>query len=289
MKLASFLQSGYIDQPFCFVMGNPVEQSLSPEIQNYAARHHGLDWTYHKVEVLEDELEDAATLFHQKNFKGANITIPYKRAVMPFLDVIKKSAQEAGAVNTIVKKAGIITGYNTDEYGFSQPLLKFADILKHGTALIYGSGGACAAVVYALIQHFHVEKIFIATRNEGACNSQSEMIQIISYASVPDVFPGVDIIINSTPLGMGDLKDQSPLDPDLLSQISSKICYDLIYTPMYTRFLKECSDKGAITINGLPMFIHQAAKAFELWTGKEFPVEEAGNLLLNKLKVTGED
>jgi shikimate dehydrogenase len=262
---------------------------LSPEIQNYAARHHGLDWTYHKVEVLEDELEDAATLFHQKNFKGANITIPYKRAVMPFLDVIKKSAQEAGAVNTIVKKAGIITGYNTDEYGFSQPLLKFADILKHGTALIYGSGGACAAVVYALIQHFHVEKIFIATRNEGACNSQSEMIQIISYASVPDVFPGVDIIINSTPLGMGDLKDQSPLDPDLLSQISSKICYDLIYTPMYTRFLKECSDKGAITINGLPMFIHQAAKAFELWTGKEFPVEEAGNLLLNKLKVTGED
>jgi shikimate dehydrogenase len=289
MKLASFLQSGYLDQPFCFVMGTPVEHSLSPEIHNLAARHHGLDWTYHKVEVLEDELEEATGLFHQKHFTGANITIPHKRSVMPYLDIIKKSAQEAGAVNTIVKKAGIITGYNTDEFGFSQPLLKFADILKHGTAIVFGSGGACAAVVYALLHHFHIEKIYIVTRNKNACNSHTEMIQVIAYESVPDVISTADIIINSTPLGMGDLKDRSPLDPVLLAHLPSKICYDLIYSPLHTRFLNECRDHGAITINGLPMFIHQAAKAFELWTGKEFPAKEAENLLLNTLKVAGED
>lgn len=289
MKLASFLQSEYIDQPFCFVMGNPVEHSLSPEVHNFAARHHGLDWTYHKVKVLEDELEVASGLFHQKHFIGANITIPHKRSIMPYLDIIKKSAKEAGAVNTIVKKAGIVTGYNTDEFGFSQPLMKFADILKHGTAIVFGSGGACAAVVYALLNHFHVEKIYIVTRNKNACNSQTEMIQIVSYASVPDVIAAADIIINTTPIGMGDSKDHSPLVPELLADVNSKICYDLIYTPLRTRFLKECGDHGAITINGLPMFIHQAAKAFELWTGKVFPVHEAESLLLNKLKVNGED
>ncbi|MCA1801075.1 MAG: shikimate dehydrogenase [Rhodothermaceae bacterium] len=289
MKLASFLQSGSTDQPFCFVMGNPVEHSYSPEIHNFAARQYGLDWTYHKVEVLEDELEEASRLFHLKHFTGANITIPHKRSVIPYLDIIRKSAQEAGAVNTIVKKAGIISGYNTDEYGFSQPLLQFADILKHGTAIVFGSGGACAAVVYALMHHFHVNKIYVVTRNKSACNSQTELIQIISYASVPDVIATADIIINSTPLGMGSFKDNSPLDPDLLAEVKSKICFDLIYNPLRTRFLKECGANGAITINGLPMFIHQAAKAFELWTGKEFPIDEAENLLINKLKVTGED
>lgn len=289
MKLSSFLQSGYLDQPFGFVMGSPVEHSLSPDIHNFAARKHNLDWTYYKVEVSPDELEEAAGLFHQKHFIGANVTIPFKRAVMPYLDMIKKSAQEATAVNTVVKKAGIITGYNTDEHGFSQPLLQYADILKHGTALIFGSGGACGAVVYALIHHFHVEKIYVVTRKSGNFSDQSDMIRFIPYSEVPGVISSVNILINSTPLGMGEYSDQSPLDPHLLSEITSKICYDLIYTTLQTKFLKECRQNGAIVINGLPMFIHQAAKAFELWTGKGFPVEEAENLVLNKLKVTGEN
>ncbi|MFU8859984.1 MAG: shikimate dehydrogenase [Cyclonatronaceae bacterium] len=289
MRLSSFLQSGYLDQPFGFVMGNPVEHSLSPELHNFAARRHDLDWTYYKVEVSPDELEEATSLFHQKHFIGANVTIPFKRAVMPHLDMIKKSAQEANAVNTVVKKAGIITGYNTDGHGFSQPLLQYADMLKHGTALIFGSGGACGAIVYSLFHYFSVEKIFVVTRKPESFSNESDLIRFISYSDVSGVFSSADIIINSTPLGMGDYQDQSPLDTELLPETTSKICYDIIYTPLYTKFLKDCRQHGAIVINGLPMFIHQASKAFELWTGKEFPVKEAENLILNKLKVTGED
>jgi shikimate dehydrogenase len=284
MNLSSFLQSGYTDQPFCLVMGDPVEHSLSPEIHNFASRHHNLDWSYYKVQVRHDELKEATQLFHLKTFVGANITIPHKQAIMPFLDMIKKSAQEAHAVNTIAVKAGILTGYNTDEYGFSQPLLRYADMLKHGSALIFGSGGASAAVIYALIHYFSVEKIYVVSRYEQAKISHSPTVSVIGYGSVGEVIGNVNIIVNATPMGMTGFPDESPLESGLLASVSGKICYDLIYRPLQTTFLADCTDNGGIAVNGLPMFMHQAAKAFELWTGKPFPVEEAETQLLNKLK-----
>lgn len=284
MKLASFIESGYIDQPFCFVMGTPIEHSLSPEIHNLAARSHNLDWTYYKVEVADDEMEEASSLFHLKNFVGANVTIPHKRSVMKYLDMVKKSAQAVNAVNTVVRKAGILAGYNTDEYGFAQPLLPCADLIKHGSAIVFGTGGTSSAVMYALTHYFMVDKIYLVTRDVSDKTISAEPVTLIDYSMVSDFIDDANIIINASPMGMKGYPEESPLDSDLMPRISSKICYDLVYNPLQTRFLKEAREQGATTINGLPMFIHQAAKSFELWTGEIFPVDEAGNLVMNKLK-----
>jgi shikimate dehydrogenase len=286
MKLASFIKSGYIDQPFCVVLGNPVEQSMSPDIHNLAARKLELPWTYYKVEVTDEELEEAAGLFQLKNFVGANITIPHKRAIMQYVDIVKKSAEAINAVNTIVRSAGIITGYNTDEHGFSQPLNPCGDRIKHGTAMVFGTGGASSAVIYALNHSCAVDKIYVVTRDLTDKNMPSDPLFLIDYSMIPDYLDEVSIIINTTPVGMGELEDQSPMDSKLMPLVSNKICYDLIYNPLETRFLREASENGATTINGLPMFIHQAAEAFKLWTGQEFPVDEAANLVINELKKT---
>ncbi|MFT6716036.1 MAG: shikimate dehydrogenase [Saprospiraceae bacterium] len=190
---------------------------------------------------------------------GLNVTIPYKEAVIPYLDKLDDSAKNVGAVNTIkIDRSGgkvILTGYNTDTYGFRESL-KYSLATHHQKALILGTGGAAKAAHFVL-KNIGLEVLFVS-RNPRKDNE-------VSYDSLNEIavknFP---LIVNSSPVGMHPHIEKCPDIPyEFLD--SNNLLFDLIYNPEETLFLKKGKDKGALTQNGLPMLILQAEKAWEIW------------------------
>lgn len=190
-----------------------------------------------------------------KDIKGLNVTIPYKQAIIPYLDEVSKIAKKIGAVNTIqISKKGKLKGYNTDWYGFYyslKPLLKF----QHKKALILGTGGASKAIEYALtklkIQYLLVSR----TKQEG----------VITYEDIDaNLMSEYTIVINTTPVGtFPNIKDKPQLDYSLFTP--KHIAYDLIYNPEETTFLRLAKEHGAKTKNGYEMLVLQAERAWEIW------------------------
>lgn len=197
------------------------------------------------------EIEEVNELFLNPDLKGFNVTIPYKEAIIPFLDELDPVAQEIGAVNCVKIENGRKIGFNTDAFGFENslmPLLKF----HHQNALILGDGGAAKAIKYSLSKHLIVYKT--VTRNGDFKFSDLTDDHISSHT----------IIINCTPLGtFPDVEDCPELPYESLS--SQHLMYDLIYNPSKTEFLKRGEAKGAIIKNGLEMLVLQAEKSWEIW------------------------
>ncbi|MBE9490973.1 MAG: shikimate dehydrogenase [Bacteroidetes bacterium] len=237
------------------LIGKGIDYSFSKIYFTNKFENEGLPHTYQNfdIESIDSFLDIIKTT---KDLKGLNITIPYKEAVIPFLDKLDKIAEEIGAVNTIkISTKGELTGYNTDYYGFKksiEPYLKS----YHKKALILGTGGASKAIAYAL-KKLGIEYNYVS---RTASNIATYTYQTLSE----EIIENHQIIINCTPLGTSPNTNNCPHIPyDAITK--EHLLYDLIYNPEETKFLTIGKIKGAKTYNGLEMLKLQADKAWEIW------------------------
>jgi len=259
------------------ILGSPVGHSLSPVMHNAAFEALALDYRYIPLPVAPEQLAAAVHGLKSMGFVGANVTIPHKVTIMPYLDELDPSAQLAGAVNTLVIKQGKCIGYNTDAQGFIQSLATKNIRLQGKTAVILGAGGAARAVACGLVGH-GIASIMIGTRSAVKAEAFVESIPGATKLQGCDwdqplfveALTQCDLLINCTPLGM---KSNSVVVPPINWQAVNKtaIVCDVVYTPPLTPLLAMAEQHGHVTINGAGMLIEQGALAFELWTGKSAP------------------
>ncbi|MFN3393509.1 MAG: shikimate dehydrogenase [Candidatus Thermochlorobacter sp.] len=281
------------------LIGYQIGYSLSPLMHNIAAEHLGLPYTYalfeiHSLESLVTALAGAKAL----GIVGFNITIPYKERILPYLDLLSAEASETKAVNTVLNQDGQLIGYNTDIYGFAEPLLPFKSYVDGNDVAVFGAGGAARAVVQALRQYFKPSCIHIIARDEFKANAlkdhfkrRSKSLNIAAHLfdaeNLESVLASAHLIINATPLGTDSprtpLHSAMPFPAEWKIWSPHKIAYDLVYRPKLTPFLRTAQESGATIIPGFEMLIAQGAKSFEIWTGKEMPREIVRGALLEAL------
>ncbi len=238
------------------LIGKPVKHSFSKGY--FTEKFDQLQLHQHAYELFElEEIKQLPELLSRHpNLKGLNVTLPYKKQVIPYLDQLSEEAQRIGAVNTILVGSDGLRGFNTDYYGFKNSLTAWAGEALPNQALVLGQGGASAAILAAL-EDLGVFSL-IATRNpKGPAITYQELAEY-SLTDYP-------LIINTTPLGMAPNVQEMP--PINLAQLNSNhFIYDLVYNPLETRLMKEGSERGAHVKNGLEMLHLQAEKAWEIWT-----------------------
>ncbi|NIP62896.1 MAG: shikimate dehydrogenase [Nitrosopumilaceae archaeon] len=285
LTLSQFVRSSKSNRPHYLLLGHPVEHSCSPLMHNTALQHHNIEAEYHAINVQNSELTDLASFLNKDPFLGANVTIPYKRSIANYMDRIDASAQQIGAINTIVKNDYQIEGYNTDYAGFIEPLQSYGFELEGASAIIFGTGGAARAIVYGLTE-MGVEEIFLVSRSPNRITSYRDhrRVQIVSYENWTSFAEDALLIVNATPLGMHPNVDSSPVRDQEKSYLEGTICYDIVYNPVETQFLKQATEAEAQTIDGLEMLIQQGSKSFELWTGHSFPINVVRDTLYEKFK-----
>lgn len=260
------------------LIGWPVSHSFSPAMHNAAAQALGLNWTYVPLPVAPENVASAVAGLAALGFRGVNVTVPHKQAVMPLLAELEPGAQAIGAVNTIVvAENGRLTGHNTDWAGFLADLLAHDIAVANRDCLLLGAGGSARAVAYGLAKsgarvHILARRI---SQTEGLIMDlrpyfpQAQFIghPLTELAQVALRLPA-PLIINSTPLGMKPNETSSPWPNDLPLPHGATV-YDLVYNPRRTRLLQQAEAAGCRAINGLGMLVQQGAKAFTLWTGQE--------------------
>jgi shikimate dehydrogenase len=224
------------------------------------------DINYDLHELKEDKLDE---FFTKRDFKGLNVTIPYKEKVIPYLDFIEESAKKIGAVNTIVNKNGKLTGYNTDYYGFEYLLKYFKIDIKDQVVMILGSGGASKCIA-TLLKDLNSKKVIIVSRNP--------ISNMISYDEISN-YQETSIVINTTPVGMSPNINENVFDFDKLNNL--KVAIDVVYNPLNTLFMMEAKKRKIASYGGLMMLIAQAVKANELFTGKKYLEEMIATLYLD--------
>ncbi len=269
------------------VIGHPISHSLSPIMHQTALDHYGIDAAYIALDLSQSQLHEFISWCNHDNFLGCNITIPHKEAFNEIVDEIDPFAKEVGVVNTLVKKNYKLIGYNTDVYGFLQPLKPFLHETTYSRAIIFGTGGASRAVKTALESEGFEELIFVSRKpHRRNIYSEQTSIKIVDYNQWQSFASEAELFVNTTPVGMYPNSNKTFLRDDEAKFLEGKICYDLVYNPLKTKFLQLAEAHGANCINGLDMLIYQGSKSFELWTGNEFPVDKIRNKLTDSLKVT---
>lgn len=260
------------------LFGDPIAHSISPQFQNAAFRALKLPLCYLAFQVKAEELSQAVAGARTLGFKGFNVTIPHKRAIITYLDEITPFAQKLGAVNTVKREGDRLIGYNTDGEGFIRSLTRCGFDSKGKVVLLLGAGGAARAVAYALAQE-GAEQIVIANRTmEHALDLVSDLTAegvqaaAINLSQLPSFAKVAQVIVNTSPVGMYPYEDAEPIIPSRLIEKEHLVC-DLIYNPRPTRLLREARERGAETLDGLGMLVWQGALACEIWTGKLPPIE----------------
>ncbi|MBD8032057.1 shikimate dehydrogenase [Solibacillus merdavium] len=251
------------------VIGDPIAQSKSPEMHNAWYEEENVDAAYIPVHVKHEHLQQAVASFKLLGASGWNVTIPHKQTIIPFLDELDELAAKMGAVNTVVRTAeGKLKGYNTDGPGFVKALEQVIGTNKRDAPiLLIGAGGAARGIAFAL-QLIGYSDITIANRTvENAQQITDEMNegQAISLQQAEQNLAAFQIFIQTTPAGMttGDFA----LPFSLEKFPASAIAADIVYNPLMTPFLQAAEQKGATIVNGLGMFVHQGAIAYEYWLG----------------------
>lgn len=253
------------------LIGGKLGHSLSPQIHGIIMKKLGIKGTYDLFEVKDEELKNKIEELRALNVKGVNITIPYKTKIIKYLDKISPEAEKIGAINTLDFKNGALIGYNTDYYGFGVSL-KNSDInVNNKSAVILGSGGASRAVMQYLLDN-NIKEVIFVSRTPKATTTGIKDFKIISYQAM-DKLNYMDIIINCTPCGMYPDIESCPVDKNVLEKFSTAV--DLIYNPENTLFLRQASQAGLKTLNGLYMLVAQAAASQEIWQG----IKIGGNLV----------
>jgi len=235
---------------------------LSPELHNYWIKNNNIDAIYEKKKLNEDQLEQFISKVRDNKIDGINVTVPFKKKVIPYLDELSSEAQSTQSVNTIYKRDGNIIGHNTDIFGFETSIKKAKYYLENKEVLILGAGGVVSSIIFSLIK-MKASKIKISNRTKEKAKNIKKLynnIEIIEWGEVSDF----DIIINATSLG---LKKEDNLNFDFSSVTRDKFFYDVIYNPSETNFLKIGRKLGHKTLNGKLMFIYQALSSFNIWHG----------------------
>ena len=244
------------------VIGNPISHSLSPKLQNYWIKNHNIDAIYEKEKLNEDELEKLFVNMRNKKVNGANVTVPFKKAVIPFLDKLSAEAKSTQAVNTIYLENDKLIGHNTDIDGFELGIRKINYNISNKKIFIIGAGGVVPSIIYAL-NKMKVSEISIANRTREKAENLKNLfgeLKILEWGEIPDF----DMIINATSIG---LKKDDEINLNFSSIGKNKLFYDVIYNPKETNFLKIGKELGNATENGKLMFIYQAISAFNVWHG----------------------
>lgn len=266
------------------LIGHPIAHSLSPAIQNAAFEYHGRQERYELWDTESTQLEERVQRLRDDTFRGANVTVPYKQAVMPYLDRLDPLAEQTGAVNTIVNEDGRLAGYNTDVTGFEQALSAAVFSMKEARAVVLGAGGVARAVGLVLA-HGGVSSIDLCDIDAARARELAEHLRSIAAertvvrAHVPadaafrDAVANCRLLVNCTPAGTQDsaFEGKSPLEEDAMP--SGALVFDLVYNPPLTPLMAAAQERGAQTAGGLSMLVYQAAASFRLWTGLDAPVD----------------
>jgi 3-dehydroquinate dehydratase / shikimate dehydrogenase len=266
------------------IIGSPVAHSASPAMHNQAFASLDLDFVY-----LPFEVKDLAEFFRRFvrsetreidwNLRGLSVTIPHKSAVIPLLDEVDETARKIGAVNTVVVNEDRLIGYNTDVQGAIEPLEKACSLTGESCAVI-GAGGSARAVIYGLLERGARVTVFARHPDKPRDFSESFGVRVLPIESLVSI--DASVLINTTPVGMcGHSEGLSPVPRQALS--GRRIVYDLVYNPIDTRLLIDARAERCQTIGGLEMLIAQAARQFELWTGRKPPIEAMRDAALDRI------
>ena len=272
------------------IFGYPIGHSLSPLMQNTAFAYHGIDAVYLPFAVHPEHLETAVKALRALAIRGVNVTIPHKQTVMPWLDELAPEARLIGAVNTIHFKEGRLIGYNTDGIGFVRSLEEGGAQVTGQRVLLLGAGGAARAIAVQLCLS-GVQQLYVANRTRARAEELATSLkQSIRHTHIRVIameehaltacLPELDIVVNATSVGM------RPHDPELLPAtclLPRHLVCDIVYHAQETPLLRAAKQQGARAVDGLGMLIHQGAEAFEIWTGRSFPISLIRAKLLEAL------
>jgi shikimate dehydrogenase len=237
-------------------------------MHNAALGALGLDWQYVLLPTPPDQIALVVNRIRTGELSGANVTIPHKQAIMPFLDQIDPAAQAVGAVNTIVRRADRLIGYNTDTVGFKRALLETGVMVKDRACAVLGAGGSARAVMYVLRElGAHITVYARDVAKARVVSSDARALTELTH-----IDPVTQLIVNTTPVGLSPNIADSPW-PDDAPLPTGALVFDLINNPPRTRLMQQAEQAGLRAVNGWSMLVYQGAAAFELWTGVEPPVE----------------
>jgi len=242
------------------VIGNPIEHSLSPKLHNHWIKKNKIDAFYDKKLLNEDGIEGIISQVKKGEIDGINITVPFKKLVIPFLDELSPEANESQSVNTIYKENDKVIGHNTDIAGFELGLRHFKYDVKDKKVFILGSGGVVSSIILAL-KKMGTSKIIISNRTKKKAEELKKSfsdLELIEWGKIPEFH----MIVNATSIG---LKEGDEIKLDYADIGPNKFFYDVIYNPKQTNFLKKAKMFGNQTENGKMMFIYQAHQAFTIW------------------------
>jgi len=242
------------------VIGNPIEHSLSPKLHNYWIKENNIEAMYDKKQLSENEIKGIITEVKNEKINGINVTVPFKKSVIPFLDELTPLANETQSVNTIFKKDNKVFGDNTDVGGFEQGLKHINYSVKNKKVFILGAGGVAPSIIIAL-KRLGAIKITLSNRTKEKAEDLKKKysdLEIIDWGETPDF----NVIINATSLG---LKNHDEIKLNYTDMGSNKLFYDVIYNPRQTKFLSKAKQLGNQIENGKMMFVYQAHQAFTIW------------------------
>jgi len=242
------------------VIGDPIEHSLSPKLHRYWIKKNNIDATYDKKQLNEIDIKGIITEVKNEKINGINVTVPFKKSVIPFLDQLSPEAKETQSVNTIYKRNDKVIGHNTDTGGFELALKYINYDVKNKKIFVLGAGGTAPSIIIAL-KKMEASKIILSNRTRKKAEDLKKIftnLEIIDWGKTPDF----NMIINATSLG---LKKDDVIKLDYADIGPNKLFYDIIYNPKQTNFLKKAKQFGNQIENGKMMFIYQAHQAFTVW------------------------
>ncbi len=242
------------------VIGNPIGHSLSPKLHNHWIKENNINAVYDKRQLNESDVKGIISEVKKGRIDGINVTVPFKRSVVPFLDQLTPLAKEVQSVNTIFKKDNKIVGDNTDIGGFRQALKHINYNVKNKKVVIVEAGGVVPSIITTL-KRLKVAKITLSNRTKEKAEDLKKIysdLEIIDWGEISDF----NMIINATSLG---LKNNDEIKLNYADIGPNKLFYDIIYNPSKTKFLSKAKQFGNQIENGKMMFIYQAQLTFEIW------------------------
>ncbi|MDH5723713.1 MAG: shikimate dehydrogenase [Alphaproteobacteria bacterium] len=253
------------------VIGHPIAHSKSPLIHEFWIKKNDLAGHYKAIDIAPESLEKSVNELIEQGYKGFNVTVPHKVAIMELCSEVDNTAKTIGAVNTVFIKNGKLSGSNTDAFGFIQNIRENAPDYDFGSgpALVLGAGGAARAVIYGLLEAGAPEIILTNRTLEKAQElaghfSDLGKITVIDWDKREDALAGIALIVNTTSLGMNG---KAPLEISLERLPQEALVCDIVYAPLMTALLEQAKARGNKIVTGIGMLLHQARPGFELWHG----------------------
>jgi|YNPMSStandDraft_2_1061718.scaffolds.fasta_scaffold00734_13 shikimate dehydrogenase len=266
------------------IIGSSLSHSLSPSLFQIVSNYHNINLVYLPFEIAESQLSEAILGLKALNFRGVNVTIPYKEKCFKFCDCLSEEAETIEAVNVLYFSNDKIYGYNTDIFGILESLSPYKEKLVKKNFLIIGAGGAAKSAVYTIIKEFSPFRIYLAVRNENKANEFANYFSKklnfgnfetlnLNNEKIIDALTDSTCIVNCSPVGSFPNNDENPLGHFAIFK-SHHIVFDMIYNPLDTKLIKLAKSQGVVAFSGLKMLTAQAYKAFEIWTGQKFAVDK---------------